>query len=62
MVLLLRHPNMEHYISLLNEFEDPTGLSILPPELYHPSVMYHLSATDHGLVTAMDLALDAENQ
>jgi len=53
---------MEHYISLLNEFEDPTGLSILPPELYHPSVMYHLSATDHGLVTAMDLALDAENQ
>src|SRR5580700_3229428 len=48
------HPNMEHNISLLNEFEDPTGLSILPSELHHPSVvMYHLSATDCGPVTAM---------
>lgn len=57
------HPNMEHNIFLLNEFEDPTGLSLLPSLIYHPSVvMYHLSATDRGPVTAMDSALDGENQ
>jgi len=57
------HPNMEHNISLLNEFEDPTGLSLLPSLIYHPSVvMYHLSATNRGPVTAMDSVLDGENQ
>jgi hypothetical protein len=57
------HPNMEHNISFLNEFEDPNGLSILPSELFHPSVvMYHVSATNRGPVTAMDSVLDGENQ
>jgi hypothetical protein len=54
---------MEHNISFLNEFEDPNGLSILPSELFHPSVvMYHVSATNRGPVTAMDSVLDGENQ
>ncbi len=54
---------MDHNISLLKEFEDPTGLSILPSVLYHPSVVtYHLSGANHGPITAMDSVLDGENQ
>lgn len=51
---------MDHNISLLNEFEDPTGLSILPSVLYHPSVVMY--GTDRSRITAMDSVLDGENQ
>lgn len=52
------HPDMDHNISLLHEFDDPIGLSSLPAVAYRS----HRSQIDHNRIVVKDTVLDGENQ
>lgn len=50
------HPYMDHNISLFQEFDDPTGLSLVP------AIVFNATTADLVTFAVNDSVLESENQ